>query len=116
MTDQELFDQGFYEYRPTPFDCDGVETCFQKRYDDEYGKKYFINVKKWRAWKHPYTGEVTPPSYEYDVQLYKKDGHEAIDLLFHSCWTLSGVEAYLEKLWNTGMFEHYETFAEDAGL
>ena len=115
MCDQDLLDQGFHEFRPTPFDSDSVETCFQKRYDDEQGKKYFITIKKWKAWRHPHTGELTLPSYEYDVQLYKKDDHDAMDILFHSSWALKDVEDYLEKLWNTGLFDYYETWDGNRG-
>jgi hypothetical protein len=59
---------------------------------------------------HPHTHEVFPPSYEYSVQLYRKDTHDALDLLFHSSWTLEAVESCLENLFNTGLFDYYETF------
>lgn len=35
---------GFHEYKPTQFDRYAI-TCFQKRYDDEIGKKYFVDAK-----------------------------------------------------------------------
>lgn len=108
MYDRDFLNAGFSEYKPGPFDPSGVEKCFQKRYDDELGKKYFITVKKWSEFRHPSTGDVFRCSYEYDVQLYKKEGHDAIDILFHSTWDLSSVEEYLEKLWDTGLFDYYE--------
>ena len=108
MTDKDFLKQGFHQFPPTQFDSSGVETCFQKRYDDDKGKKYFITVKKWSGWVHPHTGDKVPPGYEYDVQLYKKDDHDAIDLLFHSSWALADVEKYMEQLWNTGLFDYYE--------
>ena len=110
MTDKELIALGFKEYPPTRFDSDGIEGCFQKRYDDDKGKKYFININKWKEWRHPHTNEVEPPNYEYTSQLYKKNGHDPLNLLFHSSWTLEDVEKYMEALWNTGLFEHYEEF------
>lgn len=112
MTDKELLKRKFTKYPRTPFDNESVETCFQKRYDDNIGKKYFLNVKKWSSFAHPHTGETFPPSYEYDTQLYKKDGHDAINILFHSSWNLDDVEEYLEKLWATGLFDYYEKFEE----
>ena len=112
MTDKEFTDLGFREFAPTPFDSKSVEKCFQKRYDDDVGKKYFITVRKWMEMIHPHSGERIPPVYEYDVQLYKKNGHEALDLLFHSNWTLEDVEDYMEKLWNTGLFEYYRLLDE----
>lgn len=108
--DEKLLELGFYEYRPNKFDGDGVEKCFQKRYDDEKGKKYFISIKKWKPLTHPYTKEITPAVYEYDIQLYKKEDHDAINLLFHSSWKLEEVEEYMEKLWNTNLFDYYEEF------
>ncbi len=113
MCDQDLLNLGFKKFSPSSFDSNDVEICFQKRYDNEIGKKYFITVKKWKAWRHPHTGELIPPAYEYDTQLYKKDGHDAINLLFHSSWELEDVEKYLEAMWKTGLFDYYEKFFEE---
>ena len=117
MTDQYLIEKGFHQFRPTPrLDPERIETKFQKRYDDIFGKKYFITINKWGEFKHPYTGEVFPASYEYDVQLHKKDDREnakAVDLLFHSTWGLEEVEEYMEKLFDTGLFEYYEKWEEN---
>lgn len=115
MTDNEvfekkLFEKGFKTYDPTSFDPDGVVQCFQKRYDDEAGKKYFITVRKWGSVRHPRTGDVFPENYEYGVQLYRKCTHAAVDLLFHCDWDIDSVESCLESLWATGCFEHYEAF------
>ena len=112
MVDQDFLSAGFHEFSPSRFEHDGVETCFQKRYDDDHGKKYFITVNKWRAWEHPYTHEIFPSDYEYHIQMYKKDDHGAIDILFHSSWNLVDVENYMEKLWDTGLFDYYECFTE----
>lgn len=112
MTDLDFLENGFHKFQPTQFDSDGVEACFQKRYDDEVGKKYFITVKKWRPMTHPHTKETFGPGYEYNVQMYKKGSHDAVDILFHSSWTLKDVESYMEQIWNTGLFDYYEEFAE----
>lgn len=108
MTDRDLISLGFNKYPPARFKSSNIETCFQKRYDDKYGKKYFITVNKWRAWQHSPTKCDASPTYEYETQLYRREGHEAVDLLFHSDWTLEAVEQYVEKLWQTGLFEYYE--------
>lgn len=47
MTDDFLLQHGYVKYNPTPFDNKLVVARFQKRFDDEYGKKYFIDVLKW---------------------------------------------------------------------
>ena len=114
MTDQDFINNGFKQYPTTDIDHKDVETLFQKRYDDDIGKRYFITVKKWRGWTHPYTGEHFPPSYEYETQFYKRNTHEALDLLFHSQWKLEDVEDYLKKLFNTGLFFIIILFDDDS--
>lgn len=110
IDDQYLIDQGFTRYDKTPYDNDSVECIYQKCYKDDIGKKYFINIKKWKPWTHPYTEAVQPTTYEYGIQLYKKDSHDAINLLFHSTWKLTDVEMYLDAMWNTGLFDYYEEY------
>jgi len=109
MTDKDFLDNGFTEFEPSPFDGE-VEACFQKIYKDDVGEKYSVIVKKWGDFKHPYTNEVFPLGYEYNIQLYKKEEHDAVDLLFHNSWELKEVEEYLEKLWQTGLFDYSEKF------
>ena len=107
---QMLLDRGFCEFRKGPFQDDGIKTCFQKRYDDKIGKKYFITVNLWDAWRHPYTGKVIPACLEYSVQLYSKGAHNAVNLLFLSSWTIDLVEEHMERLWDTGLYDYYEIF------
>ena len=47
ITDEYIKEHGFKEYNPTRFDNDSVILRFQKRYDDNFGKKYFIDILKW---------------------------------------------------------------------
>ena len=47
MTDEYLIEQGYKKYEPTRFDNESVVARFQKRFDDDFGKKYFIDVLKW---------------------------------------------------------------------
>lgn len=109
MNDSDFLRAGYKEFSRGQLDSEGIETCFQKAYEDLLGRTaYFITVRKWKGFYHPYSGESFPPSYEYNVQLYKKDDHDAIDLLFHSSWDLHSVEDYMEKLWRTGLFDYYE--------
>lgn len=110
MDDNYLIENGFKEFKPGILDNEGVIKCFQKRYDDDIGKKYFITIKKWRGLTHPYTRQTFPPSYESEIQLYKKGSHKALDLTFHTDWELEEVEKYAEMLFNTGKFDYYEVF------
>ena len=113
MNDKILIENGFHSFSPGPFLDKDVELCFQKRYDNDKGKKYFITVNKWRPFTHPHTGETFPSAYEYTTQLYKKESHDALNLLFHSSWKLEDVESCLETLFATGMFDYYEKFDEE---
>ena len=46
MTDEYLLERGYKQYKPTQFDNESVVARFQKRFDDDFGKKYFIDVLK----------------------------------------------------------------------
>ena len=109
MTDQEILERGYHEYRPTPFHSDGIEKCFQKRFRDKNGNtRYFIDVNKWKGWKHPHTGEIISDGYEYSLQMYQKETHNPVDLLFHNDWDLEDVENFVEAMFQTGWFDYYE--------
>lgn len=108
MTDLDVLKAGYKEYPKTCFDHPSVLRCFQKRFDDDVGKRYFIDIKKWEGCIHPHTGKSVDAEYEYDTQMYKKGSHDAVDILFHSSWKLEDVEDYLKKLFNTGLFDYYE--------
>ena len=110
-SDKELLKNGYKEFKPGPFTNPAVIDCFQKRFDDETGKRYFITVNKWSEVYHPHTHEpLLKAPYEFEVQLYKKDTHDAVNLLFHTSWELKDVEEYAQKLWETGLFDYYEEF------
>ena len=111
MTDKELIERGYKEYPPTAIHSRGIEKCFQKRFDDKDGKKYFIDVNKWSPWTHPHTNEVWGPNYEYETQLYQKGTHNAVNLTFHSSWNIEDVEKMVETIFQNGM-EHYERWDE----
>lgn len=100
-----LKEQGFHPYPPTPFDPDSVVRRYQKRYDDDIGKKYFLDC---RIWDWSWTDKVPEPlSYELLTQLYQKGTHEAIDMTFHDS-DLALVEQFIDALFDAGLVEHYE--------
>lgn len=107
MCDKDFINKGYKEYKPSPVDNECVVRCFQKRFDDDIGKKYFINAKEW-DW-HKYELSV-PVNYEFDfeIQLYSKDLHEPVNLNFFSGWSIDKVEQYVESIWSSGMFDYYE--------
>lgn len=108
MTREELSARGYKQYERTPFDSQSVNCRFQKRFDDDKGKKYFIDVVEWSEFRHPHTGDIFPVSYEYECQLYKGGSHDAFDVQFHSSWVLDDVEAFVEKLFVSCGCDYYE--------
>lgn len=106
MTDKILLQKGFKQFLPNRIVSNNIEICFQKRYDDNIGKRYFITINKWKP-----IG-TDPASYEYTTQFYNNINHDAINMTFHNSWKLEDVETYLNKLWETGLFDYYERFNE----
>ena len=108
MTDEKIIEMGYNKYEPTPIHTDNVEACFQKRVRDDKGTKYFIDIEKSKPWTHPHTGEEFPPSYEFTTQLYYKDNDCPLNLRMFAGCTVEQFEEFMEKLFNTGMFDYYE--------
>ena len=46
MTEQLILECGYQEYKPSPLEHEGITKCWQKRFDDDVGKKYFINIHR----------------------------------------------------------------------
>lgn len=100
-----LIPMGFREYKPTPFDNDGICACFQKRIDDENGKMFFIDAK---IWDYSWTNKVKENYHiAYETQLYKKGTHDAVSLDFID-WTEEQVEDFVKKMFHAKLIEHYE--------
>lgn len=115
MTDQDFIQRGFKQYLPIlHLESDGIEAHFQKRYDDEIGKRYFITVNKWKSITDR-NGVVWPSNYEYEVYFHKDDGDggtKAIKILLYAGWDIDEVEEYVQQLFETGLFEYYEKWED----
>ena len=117
MTDEYLVKRGYKKYEPTPFDNESVVARFQKRFDDDFGKKYFIDVLKWShdyvpvdrrdKWWKPFT-------YHYETQVTMFEDAKALNLEFFSDWTLEEVEKYMEDLFETdcNKLEKWDTYSQ----
>ena len=116
MTDQDLFDRGFKQFPPTyPIDSHGIENKFQKAYADDIGRRYFITVSKWKPIVDKRAGKTWPPGYEFEVYFQKDDGNgstKAIKILLYAGWDVDEVEEYVQRLFETGLFEYYEKWDE----
>ena len=117
MNDEYLLERGYKQYKPLlVIDNESIVAKFQKRFDDDFGKKYFINISKWSydfipvnrrdEWWKPY-------SYEYDlyVTMFGKE-EKPIYLKFGTSWTLEEVEAFAEDFFNKMKPNYYEDWDE----
>lgn len=115
VTDDYLRQKGYKEYSPTRFDNDSIVARFQKRFDDDIGKKYFINVIKWSNDFVPVEHRReywTPFSYEYEAQVTMDGNEDALNLNFFSTWTLERVEDFMVKFFDKMSPNYYETWDE----
>lgn len=106
--EEQLIEKGYKHFKPGPLDHEGITDMYQKRFDDKVGKKYFITIHKWRAWTHPYTGEVYRPTYEFNVQ-FSYCG-KPINMTAFSGWELEEAEQKYEEIWQKCNFDYYEIF------
>lgn len=112
VNDDVLMERGYYRYPPEPEER-FVTDCFQKRFDDEIGKKYFIDAIKYEAFVHPYTKEVFPPNYEFMVYFVDAKTKGAVRILLYAGWyDIEEVENRVEQLFQTGLFAYYEKWED----
>lgn len=112
----DFTERGYHQFKPSSLHNPNISRCWQRRFEDDVGKKYFIDINEWdnaemkAHMSHP---ENCPDfSYEYELQMYAKDTHDAINLTFLSSWDIERVEAFVEKLWATGEFDYYEKWED----
>ena len=117
MDDEYLLERGYKEYPPNPvLDNESIVKKFQKRFDDDFGKKYFIDVAKW---SHDYVPVWrrdkwwTPFSYAYHlyVSMFEEE-EKPIYLEFGTSWTLEEVEKFAEDFFNKMEPNYYESWDE----
>ena len=116
LTDERFLNRGYKKYDKSRFDTDGVVCHFQKRFDDEIGKKYFIDINKYSSeWMSEFDKQqdwYEPYSYTYSCQLYEKETHAPINLEFFSDWSIERVESFVERLFQNGELDYYEKWDE----
>lgn len=116
MTDEYMLERGYRKFNPIPrIDNEHVVARFQKRFDDDFGKKYFINVVKWDNSYIPETHRgnwYKLYSYEYDTQFSIGKDDNALDMTFHSSWTLEQVEDFIESFFKRMKPNYYEDWDE----
>lgn len=116
MTDNYLLERGYKQYNPTPvIDNESIVAKFQKRFDDDLGKKYFIDVAKW---SHDYVPEYRrdkwwkPFSYAYHLYVTMFEEEKPIFFEFGTSWAIEEVESFAEEFFNKMKPNYYERWDE----
>ena len=111
MTEEYILNKGYRKYPPTEFDSDIVVCKYQKRFDDEIGKKYFIDILKYNNSFVPKEKRTEPweeYSYEYETQVTFGNKQSTIDFTFFADWTLEAVEQFLADFFDKMGINYYE--------
>ena len=113
MTDEYLLERGYRKYPQTPFDNEYIVARFQKRFDDDFGKKYFINVLRWSNDYIPVSHRGSnwePYSYEYEIHFSIHEEEKSLNLKFFNSWILKEVEDFAEDFFEKMKPNYYESW------
>lgn len=96
---------------------DPYKGTWQKRFDDERGKKYFINIAMWNFWdsdfKNSYMGDNGPDFQAYTQFNGDNDFTFNVELLHNAGRDLKAIEMWFEKMWvEIGDSNYYEFWGE----
>lgn len=119
MTDEYLLERGYKPYDTTQFYNYNVVKRFQKRFDDDFGKKYFINILKWSNDYVPNSHRSVwwkPFDYTYEIQVTMHEEENALNFEFFSGWTLERVEKFMEDFFEKMKPNYYESWDEQRGV
>ena len=121
--ERELINNGYRIFNSTH---NSAIRGFQKRFDDVYGKKYFITVWHYNMKKqHPeFSGAYDKDSYTFDVQ-FRLDKYQKEITVNIEAWSknlpdehegdivsLSEMEEFIDKMWVNSGKPYYETWEE----
>jgi hypothetical protein len=116
MSDEFFIERGYKEYPPTPhLDNDSIVAKFQKRFDDNFGKKYFIDIEKW---SYDYIPEChrdkwwKPFGYSYNLYVTMFKEEKPVFFEFGTSWTIEEVEKFAEDFFEKMKPNYYETWDE----
>ena len=100
---------GYTRHQPSAIDPDGVTDLYQKVIRSADGlRQYFIDVRKWSKWVHPYTGEEREPTYEFDAYFEDKKTGKPVRILLYSGWEIEEAERRIADIFNLGLWKDYD--------
>ena len=109
MLTVQLLEKAGYKYfrdstKPSPL-CfnDPYKGTWQKRFDDEKGKKYFINIEMWHFADSDFADRYkgVAPSFTSNTQFRSEEQTFNIELFHEESRTLEQIEAWFENVWKT---------------
>lgn len=109
ITKEILENSGYRKYAPTRFDGEFVVARYQKRFDDEIGKKYYIDVIEW---EFPPDVHADYLRFEFDTQLTKDEAPMNIKL-FGAQWSIESAENMIEEIWQNQNMDYYARWDEE---
>ena len=105
ITEQDLLDHGYKRYK-NPLNHGAVDHWFfQKRFTDDVGTRYFIDVYQY-DWKHVSHGVRQDISYEARVNFYDADGMSILQCTIMDDGARESVEAleqFVDSLYHNGL-------------
>ena len=109
ITEAKLLASGYTRHLPSAIDPDSVTDLYQKVIRSADGlRQYFIDVRKWSKWVHPYTGEEREPTYEFDAYFEDKKTGKPMRILLYSGWEIEEAERRIADIFNLGLWKDYD--------
>lgn len=113
LNEKTLVERGYHKYKPSRFDGQFVIAKYQKRFDDDIGKKYFLDVKEYdnSAFER---SDILADKYQHEFELYLEFGEsdKPMKILMYCGWTLEEAEEMAELMWKSLGANYYERWYE----
>ena len=104
----ELERRGYKPFKPPDLPHFAyIEKAYQKRFDDNIGKKYFIEAYLYEDFELQ-NGKTIRGGVEFDTQIMDKENGCPINIRFFSGWSVDEVEERMESLFKSGRVRYYE--------
>lgn len=114
LTIQDWLDAGYKRYDRDHLN--NSDFLLQKRFDDEVGKKYFIDVWVYEHSKHEYyirNSAIPPVAFQPEVQFQREEDMTLnMTFIMNNDSTISEVEQQVECLWLFLEKPYYERWSE----
>jgi len=90
-----------------------TDVLYQKRFDDCYGKRYFVNVWEWDNRSHQQKCPTMPDfSYQADGQFVDAQ-HRTFNVELLTNESIERIEDFFKTVWSTLGCQYYERFGEN---